>query len=423
MRIQTREFIPTLKHVRLFAGQLMLLALMAAVSCLFLPDWAHAQVPISNAPKTAQETQTRGQVEKTEGSSKRWLQYEEGVACGVFRNPAKTPVDAMQRTEITGLIRKYAKAYGVREELALSVAMQESRFSQNVRSCAGAIGVMQLMPGTAKQLGVDPYDLEDNIKGGVKYLKDQLIRFEGNETLTAAAYNAGPHRASLQAGRVPNIPETQTYVREIFGRWEPQFKVLVGSDLGPSLASANQNLISTSRSSAGSIGGTQALAQSRQTAIGREGALVGGSERVQDAWDDNSQSRIITGQGFNRAIDQGGIIGALMVAQLLADLTTTSQTAKSMTYATSPTATPWQPRPPDPSPCVPVQGTPGSQTGTPCTKNPRVPDQIANVGSYLGGIQAAAQAVPGVTASSPPATASVLPGQGPSIVQPTSINR
>jgi hypothetical protein len=307
----------------------------------------------------------------------------------------------MQRTEITGLIRKYAKAYGVREELALSVAMQESRFSQNVRSCAGAIGVMQLMPGTARQLGVDPYDLEDNIKGGVKYLKDQLIRFEGNETLTAASYNAGPHRASLQAGRVPNIPETQTYVREIFGRWEPQFKVLVGSDLGPSLANANQNLISTSRSAAGSIGGTQALAQSRQTAISREGTLVGGAERVQDAWDDNSQSRIITGQGFNRAIDQGGVIGSLMVAQLLADLATTSQTNSAMNYATSSASTPWQPRPPDPSPspCVPVQGSQGGQTGTPCTTAPRVPDQIANVGNYLAGIQAAGQAVPGVTPS------------------------
>ncbi len=399
MRTQTREFTPALNTSRISICRIVALALMAAIFCLFSSGGVQAQVPISNAPKTAQESQTRGQVEKTEGSTKRWLQYEEGVACGVFRNPAKSPVDAMQRTEITGLIRKYAKAYGVREELALSVAMQESRFSQNVRSCAGAIGVMQLMPGTAKQLGVDPYDLEDNIKGGVKYLKDQLIRFAGNETLTAAAYNAGPHRASLQAGRVPNIPETQTYVREIFGRWEPQFKVLVGSELGPSLANANQNLITTSRSAAGSIGGTQALAQSRQTAIGRESALVGGSARVQDAWVDNSQSRIITGQGFNRAIDQGGVIGSLMVAQLLADLATTSQTAKSMTYATSPTATPWQPRPPDPLPCVPVQGIPGSQTGTPCTTNPRTLDQIANVGSYLAGIQATAQAVPGFTQS------------------------
>ena len=401
---------------------MLIAAAIMVVVGLFWANPVNAQVPISDAPKTVQQTQTKAQTEKTQGSTKRWLEYEEGVTCGVFRNPAKSPVDAMQRTEITSLIRKYAKAYGVREELALSVAMQESRFSQNVRSCAGAIGVMQLMPGTAKQLGVDPYDLEDNIKGGVKYLKDQLIRFNGNETLTAAAYNAGPHRASLQAGRVPNIPETQTYVREIFGRWEPQFKVLVGSDLGPSLASANQNLINTSRSAAGSIGGTQALAQSRQIAIGREGSLVGGAERVQDAWDDNSQSRIITGQGFNRAIDQGTVIGGLMVAQLLADLATTSQTAKSMNYASSPAATPWQPPPPNPPPCIPVQGSAGSQSSTPCTTNPRAPDQVANVGSYLASIQAAAQAVPSATTSVPaPTTASSI--QALPFIQSTSTNR
>jgi hypothetical protein len=421
MRIQTREFTSTLNTSRLSICRIVALALMAAIFCLFQSGGVQAQVPISDAPKTAQESQTRGQVEKTEGSTKRWLQYEEGVACGVFRNPAKTPVDAMQRTEITGLIRKYAKAYGLREELALSVAMQESRFSQNVRSCAGAIGVMQLMPGTARQLGVDPYDLDDNIKGGVKYLKDQLIRFEGNETLAAAAYNAGPHRASLQAGRVPNIPETQTYVREIFGRWEPQFKVLVGSELAPSLANANQNLIATSRSAAGSIGGTQALARSRQTAIGRESALVGGAERVQDAWDDNSQSRIITGQGFNRAIDQGGIIGSLMVAQLLADLATTSQTNRAMNYATSSAATPWQPRLPDQSSCVALQGSIGGQTGTPCSTALRVPDQVSNVGNYLAGIQAAAQAMPSVTPSPPEFLSSISPVS--SITQFPTANR
>jgi hypothetical protein len=355
-----------------------------------------AQVPIGDKPRLTQEGQSRAQTEETRQSSKRWLNYEEGVTCGVFRNPARTPADAMQRTEIANLIRQEARAAGVREEFALSVAMQESRFSQNVRSCAGAIGVMQLMPGTAKQLGVDPYDLRDNIKGGVRYLKDQLIRFEGNETLAAAAYNAGPHRASLQAGRVPNIPETQTYVREIFGRWEPQFKVLVGSELGPSLAGANQNLVATARSASGSVGATQALASSRTTAINREGALAGGQERVQDAWEDNAQARIIVAQGFNRAIDQGATISSLLVAQLIHELAQTSQTARSMTYRTSsgagqtppPTIVIAPPATPQPTPCQPITG----QTGTTCDTVPRTPDQTANVQSYLAAVQAAATA-------------------------------
>lgn len=359
---------------------------------------AQAQVPISDKPRLVQESQTRAQTEETRQTSKRWLSYEEGVTCGVFRNPARSPAEAMQRTEIVDLIRREARAAGVREELALSVAMQESRFSQNVRSCAGAIGVMQLMPGTAKQLGVDPYDLRDNIKGGVRYLKDQLIRFEGNETLAAAAYNAGPHRASLQAGRVPNIPETQTYVREIFGRWEPHFRVLVGSELGPSLAGANQNLVASAHAATGSVGATQSLAGARTTAIGREGSLAGGQERVQDAWEDNAQARIIAAQGFNRAIDQGATISSLLVAQLIHELAQTSQTARAMTYRASAAAAPPSPAitvtPPTVPPGNPCQSNTGQfgagQTGSTCETAPRIADLTANVQSYLAAVQASA---------------------------------
>lgn len=369
---------------------------------------AQAQVPISDKPRQSQDVRTRADTDQTKASAKRWLQYDENVTCGVFRDPARTPVDAMQRTEIVNLIRREAKAAGVREEFALSVAMQESRFSQNVRSCAGAIGVMQLMPGTARQLGVDPYDLQDNIKGGVRYLRDQLVRFDGNETLAAAAYNAGPHRASLQAGRVPNIPETQTYVREIFGRWEPQFRVLVGSELGPTLAGANQNLVASARSASGSIGGTQALTASRNTAIARESSYAGGQDRVQDAWEDNAQARVITAQGFNRAIDQGATINLLQVAQLLHELAQTSQTAKVMNYlpmsysANGPAASvpSWTPiRPPElpsspqplpPNPCAP---SPTATSGT-CSTVGRTADVTANVSSWLAGVQASAPPTP-----------------------------
>ncbi|MGL4528738.1 MAG: transglycosylase SLT domain-containing protein [Aestuariivirga sp.] len=362
-----------------------------------------AQVPIGDKPRQSQDGRTRADIEQTRTSAKRWLQYDENVTCGVFRDPARSPVDAMQRTEIVNLIRREAKAAGLREEFALSVAMQESRFSQNVRSCAGAIGVMQLMPGTAKQLGVDPYDLQDNIKGGVRYLRDQLVRFDGNETLAAAAYNAGPHRASLQAGRVPNIPETQTYVREIFGRWEPQFRVLVGSELGPTLAGANQNLVASARSASGSIGGTQALTASRNTAIAREGSYAGGQDRVQDAWEDNAQARVIAAQGFNRAIDQGATINLLQVAQLLHELAQTSQTARAMSYSANgpaasvpswtpvrPPELPSSPQPLPPNPCTP---SPTATSGT-CSTAGRTADVTANVSSWLASVQASAPPTP-----------------------------
>lgn len=72
---------------------------------------------------------------------------------------------------------------------------------------------MQLMPGTAAGLGVNPYDLRDNIRGGVKYIKQLQGMFGNRYDLIAAGYNAGPYRQSLQNGRIPDIPETQDYVK------------------------------------------------------------------------------------------------------------------------------------------------------------------------------------------------------------------
>jgi soluble lytic murein transglycosylase-like protein len=87
-----------------------------------------------------------------------------------------------------------------------------------VRSHAGAIGLAQLMPGTAAGLGVDPTDPLQNLQGGARYLREQLDRF-GTPELALAAYNAGPNRVA-QAGGIPRITETQTYVRRVLDTWE-----------------------------------------------------------------------------------------------------------------------------------------------------------------------------------------------------------
>lgn len=114
------------------------------------------------------------------------------------------------------IVREEAIRQGLPDpELAVRVARQESGGNQSARSPAGAIGTMQLMPGTAKELGVNPHDAADNIRGGVMYLKQQLDRF-GSPELALAAYNAGPNRVA-KLGRVPRIKETQDYVSKIMG--------------------------------------------------------------------------------------------------------------------------------------------------------------------------------------------------------------
>lgn len=109
-----------------------------------------------------------------------------------------------------GEIEKAANAVGLDPRLLASLVRAESGFDAGAGSHAGAIGLAQLMPGTAAELGVDPYNPIENLQGGARYLKKQLDRF-GSPELALAAYNAGPGRVS-SAGGIPQITETQNYV-------------------------------------------------------------------------------------------------------------------------------------------------------------------------------------------------------------------
>jgi len=129
--------------------------------------------------------------------------------------PAEPSKRTHSQQEVARMVEDEAIRQGVDPNFALAVAEQESRFRQSAHSPVGATGVMQLMPGTAAELGVNPYDTQDNIRGGVKYIKKLQGMFGDRYDLIAAGYNAGPYRQSLQNGRIPNIPETQDYVQKV----------------------------------------------------------------------------------------------------------------------------------------------------------------------------------------------------------------
>ena len=117
------------------------------------------------------------------------------------------------------MITAAAEKYDVDPRLVKAVAIAESNMNQSDISDAGAIGVMQLMPETARGLGIDPYDEQQNIEGGAKYLKQMLDTFGGNVRKAVAAYNAGPG-AVQKYGGVPPYGETQHYVGRVMDLYQ-----------------------------------------------------------------------------------------------------------------------------------------------------------------------------------------------------------
>ncbi|MEI6519097.1 MAG: lytic transglycosylase domain-containing protein [bacterium] len=133
------------------------------------------------------------------------------------RNMRNIPV-----ANIRDMIKKAAKENNLRPELLEAVVQVESGYNPDAVSSKGAEGLMQLMPNTANALGVsDPFDPEQNLMGGAKYLRQQLDRFNGDEKKALAAYNAGPG-AVLRFNGVPPYPETQNYVNKIMSFAGPE---------------------------------------------------------------------------------------------------------------------------------------------------------------------------------------------------------
>ena len=129
---------------------------------------------------------------------------------------AYLPYEGWYMGEYYLLARDAARRFNVPEDIFLRLVQQESNWNSKAISHKGAIGLAQLMPQTARLLGVNPHDPKQNLEGGAKYLSDQYRDF-GTWRLALAAYNAGPNAVRTHGG-IPPYAETQNYVRSILGR-------------------------------------------------------------------------------------------------------------------------------------------------------------------------------------------------------------
>ena len=151
-----------------------------------------------------------------------------GALASAQTSPTTTPTTpatgAGASTAFGAEIDAAAASNGIDPSLLKGLVSQESGFDPNARSGAGALGLTQLMPGTAASLGVtNPLDPAQSLQGGAKYLRQQLDRFGGDEKLALAAYNAGPGAVQRFNG-VPPYRETQAYVKRVRATYEAALK-------------------------------------------------------------------------------------------------------------------------------------------------------------------------------------------------------
>jgi soluble lytic murein transglycosylase-like protein len=180
---------------------------------------AHADV-IDIAPNGAATTYKGPTI--FSGSSATPIAATPAVAANTGVNPMPTASSdprfpMTMHPVLIGYLNEAATRFSVDPALVQAVAWQESKFRSDAISPKGAIGIMQLMPATARQLGVNPYDPRQNIYGGVAYLSMLLTRFNGDTRLALAAYNAGPEAVAQYRG-IPPFRETQNYVKSIAER-------------------------------------------------------------------------------------------------------------------------------------------------------------------------------------------------------------
>ena len=198
------------------------LAPYVGVACLALTAFpVKADVMEINSDGARWVTGELAAISPAQAQSAQFEEYNEDVPAEIFipdRLVADPEIHASTVPEAyRAKVAELAARFDLSPSLIEAMVWQESRWRHSAVSPKGAQGLSQLMPGTARELGVDPTDPFANLEGGARYLRAQLDRFDGDVERALAAYNAGPGRVE-RAGGVPRIRETQNYVAAIMGR-------------------------------------------------------------------------------------------------------------------------------------------------------------------------------------------------------------
>ncbi|MEM8571711.1 MAG: lytic transglycosylase domain-containing protein [Pseudomonadota bacterium] len=186
-------------------------ALAIAICVVFIGTSSEAQSLLGSRSSLSPEYQSLIR-KPIPGALKGQLRRPSALEEGGWSIPAYTGSRGLYQD----MARSAARRHQIPEDLFLRLVSTESNFVPAAKSSKGAIGLAQLMPGTARYLGVNPHDPRENLEGGARYLKQQYRKF-GDWRLALAAYNAGPNAVTRYKG-VPPYKETQNYVKRILGR-------------------------------------------------------------------------------------------------------------------------------------------------------------------------------------------------------------